>query len=141
MKPLPLRRIVLDTGVLIALFDRGDKDHQLALLGFAELERQNTELIVPSAVVLETAKRLFFDTTVSIMRHATQVMLENMGVLDTTPFVIRDALELTQTMSGWGATLEDAIVINTALTLNAPVWTMNYRDFAAIKNLQFWSPE
>lgn len=135
-----LRRIVLDTGVLIALFDRDDKDHQNALIGFAELAKQNTKLIVPSAVVLETAKRLFFDTTVPIMNHATQVMLSTMEILDTTSFVIQDALALTQTMSGWGATLEDAIVINTALALGAPVWTMNYRDFAAIKNLEFWSP-
>ena len=140
MRLLPLRRIVLDTGILIALFDRGDKNHRVAVTGFATLEQQNTEFILPSAIVLETAKRLFFDTTVSIVQRATQVMLEDMAVLDTTPLVIRDALELIQSMNRWGATLEDAIVINTALALNAPVWTMNYRDFAAIKSLEFWSP-
>jgi predicted nucleic acid-binding protein len=52
---------------------------------------------------------------------------------------VYDALELNQG-KGWGATLEDAIVIQTALVLDVPVWTLNYRDFAAVKTLRFWTP-
>ena len=50
-----------------------------------------------------------------------------------------DALEMIQS-KGWGTTLEDAIVIQTALVLDVPVWTLNYRDFAAVKTLKFWTP-
>jgi hypothetical protein len=50
-----------------------------------------------------------------------------------------DALEMIQS-KGWGATLEDAIVIQTALVLDVPVWTINYRDFAGVKTLRFWTP-
>lgn len=67
-------------------------------------------------------------------------MLETMIVEDITRHTIADALELVQTIGNWGATLEDAMVIQTALVLDAPVWTFNYRDFAAIKALKFWTP-
>jgi hypothetical protein len=50
------------------------------------------------------------------------------------------ALEMIQSMKGWGATLEDAIVIQTALVLDVPVWMLNYWGFAAVKTLPFWMP-
>jgi hypothetical protein len=55
--------------------------------------------------------------------------------------VLQKALKMVQSKQQWGETLEDAIVINTALGLGVPVWTLNYRDFAAVKNLKFWTPE
>ncbi len=135
-----LRRLVLDTGVLLAFFNNRDKDHAQALSGFGQLNEMNTRLIAPSCVVLEVAKRLLFDVNAIAMQRATTAMLETLVIPDTTPNIIQNALELIQRMKNWGATLEDAIVINTALALNAPVWTFNYRDFAAVKNLEFWTP-
>ncbi len=135
-----LRRLVLDTGVLLAFFNDRDKDHTQALSGFGQLNEMNTRLIAPSCVVLEVAKRLLFDVNAMAMQRATTAMLETLVIPDTTPNIIQNALEVIQSMKNWGATLEDAIVINTALALNAPVWTFNYRDFAAVKNLEFWTP-
>ncbi len=133
-------RLILDTGVLLALFNNQDDYHSSAVQGFNTLDTAHTRLIAPSCVVLETAKRLLFDVNADAMHKATLAMLETLEILDTTPHTIQDALELTQSMNKWGATLEDAIIINTALALTAPVWTLNYRDFGAIKNLEFWTP-
>jgi hypothetical protein len=47
---------------------------------------------------------------------------------------------MIQSMKGWGTTLEDAIVIQTALVLEVPVWTLNDWGFAAVKTLRFWTP-
>ncbi len=135
-----LKRIVLDTGVLLALFNDRDSDHAVAKRGFSTLESSNTRLIAPSSIVLETAKRLLFDVNATAMQTATAAMLETLEVLDTTPQTISSALELIHSMGKWGATLEDAIVINTALALSAPVWTFNDRDFGTIQHLEFWTP-
>jgi predicted nucleic acid-binding protein len=135
-------RLVLDTGVLYAAFDVGDVQyHSIASAGFLSLARSGTRLIVPSCVVLEVAKRLLFDVSIEAMQKATAAMLETLDVRDTTVAVLQTALELVQSKQQWGATLEDAIVMNTALGLGVPVWTLNYRDFAAVKNLEFWTPE
>lgn len=133
-------RLLLDTGVLIGLFNRKDPDHEITKQGFAALEDARARLIAPAAVVLEVSKRLLFDVNATAMQTGTDAMLEMLDVLNTTPATLRDALELIQGMKGWGATLEDAIVMNTALALDAPVWTINYRDFAAVKKLRFWTP-
>ncbi len=134
-----LKRLVLDTGVLLAFLNDRDKDHTQALSGFQSLNEMNTRLIAPSCVVLEVAKCLLFDVNAGAMQTATAAMLETLDIPDTTPYTIGNALELIQSMKNWGATLEGAIVINTALALNTPVWTFNYRDFGSIKNLEFWT--
>jgi predicted nucleic acid-binding protein len=133
-------RLVLDIGVLISLFNRKDAQHEITKQGFAALDEAHSRMVVPVAVVLEVSKRLLFDVNATVMQTATQAMLEMLDVRDTTPRTIRDALEMIQSMKGWGATLEDAIVIQTALVLDVPVWTLNYRDFAAVKTLRFWTP-
>lgn len=134
------RRLVLDTGVLLAFLNDRDKDHSQALSGFQQLNQMNIRLIAPSCVVLEVAKRLLFDVNAAAMQRATMAMLETLEILDTTPETIQAALGLIQSMKVWSATLEDAIVMNTAFALNAPVWTFNDRDFGSIENLEFWTP-
>lgn len=138
---MTLRRLVLDTGVLYGLFDADDVEHHdVCVRGFNALAEGNTRLIVPACVVLETAKRMLFDIGADAMQSAVAGMLNSLEILDTTPQAIESAFELIQTKAGWRATLEDAMVIQTALALDAPVWTFNYRDFAAVKRLQFWTP-
>jgi predicted nucleic acid-binding protein len=127
-------------GVLYAAFDAGDVEyHKIAASELLRLNQSNTQLIVPTCVVLETAKRLLFDVNASAMRRATAAMLETLEVVNTTAETLKEALELMLVMGHWGATLEDAIVINTALQLKVPVWTLNYRDFGSIKGLEFWT--
>lgn len=132
---------MFDTGVLYGFFDADDAlHHENAVRGFQILVAGHTRLIAPSCVVLEVAKRMLFDINVSAMQTAVTSMLETLEILDTTPATIQNALELIQSKNDWGATLEDAIVIQTALALDAPVWTINDRDFNAVKALQFWTP-
>jgi predicted nucleic acid-binding protein len=132
---------VFDTGVLYGFFDADDVlHHDTAVRGFQILAAGHTRLIAPSCVVLEVAKRILFDINASAMQTAVTSMLETLEILDTTPETIQNALVLIQSKNAWGATLEDAIVIQTALALDAPVWTINYRDFNAVKALQFWTP-
>jgi predicted nucleic acid-binding protein len=137
---MTLKCLVLDSGVLLAFFNNRDKYHAQAVNGFGQLNDMNTRLVAPSCVVLEVAKRLLFDVNAAAMQRATTAMLETLEILNTTPETILDALELIEGMKVWAATLEDAMVMNAAFTLNAPVWTLNYRDFGSIKNLDFWTP-
>jgi predicted nucleic acid-binding protein len=137
---MTLKCLVLDSGVLLAFFNNRDKYHAIAVSGFGQLNDMNTRLVAPSCVVLEVAKRLLFDVNATAMQRATTAMLETLEIPDTTPETILDALELIEGMKVWAATLEDAMVMNAAFAFNAPVWTLNYRDFGSIKNLEFWTP-
>ena len=132
--------LVLDTGILIALFDSGDAYHNSAKVGIVLLEQQKTRLFVPAAVVLETAKRLLFDTNSSTMHTAIDNMLETLEIFDTSKTSIQVAKDFAANIKAWNGTLEDAMVAKMALTYRIPVWTMNYRDFAAIPKLEFWNP-
>ena len=136
----PLTALVLDTGILIALFDTGDAFHQTAKVGISQLEQQRTRLFVPAAVVLETSKRLLFDTNANVMHNALDNMLETLEIFDTTKNIIQDAKNFAAGIKKWNGTLEDAMVAQMALLYQIPVWTMNYRDFAAIAKLEFWNP-
>ncbi len=52
-----------------------------------------------------------------------------------------DRLEaLADAMPRWTGSLEDALVAITGLSMDIPVWTLNYRDLAAFRNLRFWTP-
>jgi predicted nucleic acid-binding protein len=132
--------LVLDTGVLLAYFNKKDSTHSEVLRGFYQLVEMKTRLVVSSCVVLETAKRLLYDLNPEVMRQATALMLESLEVVDTTKPIVEEAFNLTVRLNHRTMSLEDAIVINTALDMKAPVWTYNYRDFGGIKNLEFWTP-
>jgi predicted nucleic acid-binding protein len=135
-----LRRIVLDSCVLLAAYNQKDKDHTQAAQGLRHLIAQNIQMAVPACVVLEVAKRLLYDVSPQAMRRATEVMLETLEIFDTTQPSLQEALELIELLNHRTMSLEDAIVINLAQSFGAPVWTHNYRDFASIKNLEFWKP-
>lgn len=49
-------------------------------------------------------------------------------------------VDLVATMPTWRGSLEDALVAVTGLSLDVPVWTLNYRDLSAVRNLHFWMP-
>lgn len=135
-----LRSVVLDSGVLIALFIPEDINHPEAVRGFDQLIRMRTRMQTPICVVLEVAKRLLFDVSPFAMRTATEAMLKTLEIIDTTAPMIEESLKFIETLDHRTMTLEDAIVINTALAMKAPFWTYNYRDFGSIKNLEFWTP-
>jgi predicted nucleic acid-binding protein len=41
----------------------------------------------------------------------------------------------------WRGSLEDATVAITALRYRCPIGTLNFRDFAVFKNLEFWNSD
>src|SRR5436189_281483 len=45
-----------------------------------------------------------------------------------------------QMMSTCNASLEDVLLARTACAVRFPLWTMNYRDFTAFRDLPFWHP-
>jgi predicted nucleic acid-binding protein len=133
-------KLVLDAGPLIALFFAQDRDHEAVRDGFARLIATQTRFIVPAAILLEASKRLFFLEGRQVMRRATAVMLDQFNIVDVDEQELRQALDTANQLEGWNGTLEDAIVANVALRLKLPLWTMNYRDLAAFREIEFWNP-
>jgi predicted nucleic acid-binding protein len=67
-------------------------------------------------------------------------MLDQFNIVDVDEQELRQALDTANQLEGWNGTLEDAIVANVALRLKVPLWTMNYRDLAAFREIEFWNP-
>jgi predicted nucleic acid-binding protein len=56
-----MRTVYVDSGALIALLRRKDRDHERVAVHLGELRRNNDRLITCDAVVSETATRLRYD--------------------------------------------------------------------------------
>ena len=133
-------RLVLDAGPLIALLHARDADHEAAVSGFRRLAEARSRLIAPLPIVFEVYKWLVYEAGpeparrgLARMREALEVVYPGSAELDEVTLVVG-------TMVGWGGTLEDALVAVTGLKLGVPVWTLNYRDLSAFRNLHFWAP-
>jgi predicted nucleic acid-binding protein len=134
------RRLVLDAGPLIALFYRPDSQHPAAQLGFHQLNRAGARPIVPLPIVFEVYKWLNYDASLPVAQLALARIRETLEVAYPGSIELRDVVGVLAAMPAWGGSLEDALVALTALKLDVPVWTFNYRDFAAFRNLHFWTP-
>jgi predicted nucleic acid-binding protein len=132
--------LVLDSCILLSFFNQKDSGYSVALAGMRQLIAMRTRLMIPSCVVLEVGKRLLYDVSPNAMRIAVDMMLETLEIVDTTTLTMAQAFELILQLDHRTMSLEDAIIIKLAQGLGAPVWTNNYRDFASMKNLEFWIP-
>jgi predicted nucleic acid-binding protein len=135
-----LRSIYADAGPFIALFNRDDRDHDEALRGFRQLHEGRVRVIAPLPVVFEVYKWLRHKVSANAARSA----LVEMG--RSTQIVYPDANDLARAagtvelMPSWNGSLEDALLARTVLAMRIPLWTLNYRDFAAFRDLPFWNP-
>ena len=131
---------MLDTGPLVALFDATDEYHPRAKAGFLELQRLRTRLVAPVPIVFEVYKWLLQQRGVGVARAALGEMYEGLVFQFLNEAGLAGVERVLSSMPGWRGTLEDALVASTALAMDVPVWTMNYRDFGTVSNLTFWTP-
>jgi predicted nucleic acid-binding protein len=128
----------LDAGALIALFYEHDRYHAEAELGFRQLFQQKTILWTPLPIVFEVYKWLLNHQRYEVALNALMLMLDVLQPIFLDPADVIELQQMIQALPGWRGSLEDASVILIAKRYRCPVWTMNYRDFGTIQDLQFW---
>jgi hypothetical protein len=134
------RRIVLDAGPLIALLYEGDSQHAVGDAGFRHLLQAGTSMICPLPIVFEVYKRLVYDVGIDVARLALEQMRGSLDIHCPGLDELDEVVDVLNSMPEWPGSLEDALVAVTALQRDVPVWTFNYRDLAAFRNLHFWTP-
>jgi predicted nucleic acid-binding protein len=132
--------LLLDTGPWVALFHRPDVDHVLANRGFYQLANANTTQLAPLPVVFETYKWLLHEEGPDAARLCLVKMRQSAMFLYPTEEDFQRTAQVLADMPRWEGSLEDALVASMAIARELPVWTLNYRDFAAFSKLTFWTP-
>ena len=134
-------RVVIDAGPLIALIHGRDPEHATAVAGFQQLAGTRTRLVTPLPIVFEVYKWLAYETTPGIARDSLMWMRHSLDIVYPGVADLEDIAALITDLHSWKGALEDALVALLGLRLDVPVWTINFRDLAAFRNLQFWTPE
>ncbi|MBI3998511.1 MAG: type II toxin-antitoxin system VapC family toxin [Armatimonadetes bacterium] len=133
-------RLVLDAGPLVALLHRGDRDHVNARSGFQQLVGAGTRLMTPLPIVFEVYKWVVYEAGPASAQEGLHHMRRSLDITYPDQEDFKAASLLSVAIPRWTGTLEDAVVVVTALRLRTPVWTLNYRDLAAFPRLRFWTP-
>ena len=118
-----------------------DPDHATAEAGFRQLAGARTRLITPLAIVFEVYKWLVYEAHAGAARFGLQQMRQSLEIVYPGAANLDEVVTVLAAMPAWNGTLEDALVAVTGLRLGAPVWTLNFRDLSAFRNLRFWTPE
>lgn len=135
-----MKQLVIDAGPLIGLFYTKDTDHDQCVAGFRQLNQAKTILLTPIPIVFEVYKWLLQRTTPERAQEMLQTMQSSLHLIPLEKLDFEALQTFVLTLPQWQGTLEDAVVITTALRYRCPVWTLNYRDFGTFKNLKFWTP-
>lgn len=130
----------MDAGPLIARLHRPDAHHTVAIAGFHELQRAGSQVVAPLPIVFEVYKWILYHVGPRGAREALTRMARGVEIRYPDASDLERATAILTTMPDWPGSLEDALVAVTGLWLDVPVWTLNYRDLAAFRNLQFWTP-
>lgn len=133
-------RVVLDAGPLIALLHRGDPDHAAADSGFRQLAGSRVRLVTPLPIVFKVYKWLVHEAHVGIAQFGLQRMRQSLEIVYPDAADFDEVTAISATLPSWKGTLVDALVAATGLRRGIPVWTLNFRDLSAFRNLQFWAP-
>lgn len=133
-------RLVVDAGPLIGLFFVPDEYHEAAIRGFQQLSQRRATILSPLPIVFEVYKWLAYETDPTVARDGLARMQRTLEIVYPTPEELPEVISVLDGMPTWGGSLEDALVAVTGLRLDLPVWTLNYRDFGAFRNLHFWTP-
>ena len=114
--------------------------HTQCVAGLGQLGRAKTALIVPMPIVFEVYKWLLYHTRVDVAQRAlrTVTSLVKVTVIDVQSF--QELQTTVASLNDWQGSLEDGVVVLSALQYDAPVWTYNFRDFSAFKSLDLWNP-
>jgi len=133
-------RVVVDAGPFIAHIRADDPDHGAAVRGFEVLVRGGSRVVVPAPVVFEVFKWTLHHGGPGLARTVLVRMRGGCEVVPLDRGMFEAACMLVAQLPGWQGTLEDAVVAACAMELRAPIWTLNYRDFAAFSQLELWNP-
>jgi len=133
--------LTIDAGPFIGLFYRKDTYHQQCVEGFSQLTQNKTILLAPIPIVFEVYKWLIQRTTTDAARRALQIMEDSLHLIEINKADLTNLKAMLLQLPKWQGSLEDATVVLVALRYRCPVWTYNFRDFAAFKSLNFWTPE
>jgi predicted nucleic acid-binding protein len=131
---------VLDTGPLVALFSERDVDHAAAVRGFEQLHQTRTRLITPLPITLEVFRWFIYRLGARAARDYLTRMRRAVEIEYPTAVDFDEVVALVRSMPTWEGSLEDAMEARMARTLQAPVLTLNYRDFGAFYRFEFWAP-
>jgi predicted nucleic acid-binding protein len=132
-------RLVLDAGPLIAFFYAQDDEHSAAVRGFAQLADAGTRMITPLPVVFEVYKWLAYRVGPA-PAHRSLAAMRRLEIAYPGEGEFAELTDLINARPRWSGSSEDVLVALTGLKLDIPVWTLNYRDLAAFRNLRFWTP-
>ena len=133
-------RIVLDAGPVIGAFNEQDRHHLESSHGLSRLALANARVLVPVPVVFEVYKWLAYHVRPAAARAALTSMRLSFEIIEVDRGMVDELADLVESIPTWAGSLEDALLGFLGQQLNAPVWTFNYRDLQAFRNLQFWTP-
>lgn len=131
---------MVDAGPLIALFHAPDHEHGAAVAGFQQLSAAGTDVLVPLPIVFEVYKWLLYESHPALAREGLVRMQETLEILYPNADELDEVVSVLDSMPAWRGSLEDALLAAMGLWRDVPVWTLNYRDLGAFRNLQFWTP-
>ncbi|MBC6422710.1 MAG: type II toxin-antitoxin system VapC family toxin [Hormoscilla sp. SP12CHS1] len=132
-----MKKLVVDAGPLISFFYAKDPQHNECVAGVNQLQQGKTAIIVPIPIVFEVYKWLLQRVNPSTAQSTLDVMLESFNLVPIGQLELEELQTLVRTFPNWGGSLEDGTVIITARRYRSPVWTINYRDLAAFKDIEF----
>ena len=75
-----------------------------------------------------------------VAKDALQTMKDELRILSVSERDFENLEGIAVNIRGWQGSLEDATVVLTAVQYSCPVWTYNFRDFAAFKAIELWNP-
>jgi predicted nucleic acid-binding protein len=135
-----MRRLILDAGPLIALLSAEDDYHEKCLAGFAKLPVEFGEVLTPLPILFEVYKFVARSQSPSVAQKALAVIVSDTVVVPLDLEMFEYIFGIICQLPNWRGSLEDASVVAIALSYNAPVWTLDYRDLSWFKNIELWTP-
>jgi predicted nucleic acid-binding protein len=135
-----MRRLVLDAGPIIALLSAADDRHSECVAGFAKLPTEFGEVLTPLPILFEVYKFVARNGSPEAAQKALAIIVSDTVVVPLDLEAFQNIYSMVCQIPNWQGSLEDASVVAIAMTYNAPVWTLDYRDLSWFKNIELWTP-
>ena len=135
-----MRRLVLDSGPLIALLSVKDDHHSSCLAGFAKLPEEFGEVLTPLPILYEVYKFVARSQSPAVAQRALAIIVKDTVIVPVTLETFENIYSLVCQVPNWQGSLEDASVVAIASQYQASVWTLDYRDLSWFKQIELWTP-
>ncbi|MBD2395179.1 PIN domain-containing protein [Cyanobacterium aponinum FACHB-4101] len=135
-----MKRLILDTGPLIALVSERDNYHSEAKLGFSQISLVFGEVLTPLPILFEVYKFVARNESPKIAQKLLSVIQEETVIVTISESDFVTISDLVLNFSHWGGTLEDASVIVIAKKYQGQIWTIDYKDLGFFGDIEFWNP-